>query len=150
MYLLTKLAKNKLFVGIVLSFVFGILLLPAAPALTEDQFDLGIGYAGATGLGHRDVRTTISDIIKVSLGLLGIVALVIILVAGFKWMTAGGNEEKVGEAKKMMMQGVIGLAIVFAAYAIAQFVLTQLYKATTGDVYKLEKDTGNLPLPKPG
>ena len=97
MYLLTKLAKNKLFVGIVLSFVFGILLLPAAPALTEDkdkeQFDLGIGYAGATGLGHRDVRTTISDIIKVSLGLLGIVALVIILVAGFKWMTAGGNEE---------------------------------------------------------
>ena len=148
MYLLTKLAKNKLFVGIVLSFVFGILLLPAAPALTEkeqkEQFDLGIGYAGATGLGHRDVRTTISDIIKVSLGLLGIVALVIILVAGFKWMTAGGNEEKVGEAKKMMMQGVIGLAIVFAAYAIAQFVLMQLYKATTGDVYKLEKDTGNL------
>lgn len=147
MYLLTKLTQNKLLVGIVLSVVLAVLLLPAASVFSEVgdeqggdplKLNLGVKYASSTGLGNRDVRTTISDIIKVALGLLGIVALVIILIAGFKWMTASGNEEKVGEAKKMMLQGVIGLAIVFAAYAIAQFVLTQLYQATTGDVYILE------------
>ena len=46
-------------------------------------------------------------------------------------MTAGGNEEKVGEAKKLLMQGVIGLAIVLAAYSIATFVISGLISATT-------------------
>lgn len=137
MNLLTKLARNKMVVGIILSFVFGILLLPAVPVYSENDIQLGIIYSKDTGLGTQDVRSTVSQIIKVALGLLGIVALVLILAAGFKWMTAGGNEEKVGEAKKLMMQAVIGLAIIFASYAIAQFVLTQLYKATTGTDYDI-------------
>lgn len=148
MYLLTKLARNKVLMGIVLSIVLGVLLLPAVPAQAGPNpkaINLGIKYATDTGLGSKDVRTTISEIIKVALGLLGIVALVIILIAGFKWMTAGGNEEKVGEAKKMMIQGVIGLAIVFAAYAISIFILTQLYKATTGVEYSADQGA-DLPV----
>jgi uncharacterized membrane protein len=53
----------------------------------------------------------------------GIIAVVIILAGGFKWMTAGGNEDKVGEARKMIISGVIGLAIIMSAFAIAQFVI---------------------------
>ena len=150
MYLLTKLAKNKLLMGIVLSFVFGMMLLPAATVLTAPEknvIDLGVTYATNTGLGSKDIRTTISAIIKVAMSLLGIVALVVILAAGFKWMTAGGNEEKVGEAKKLMIQGVIGLAIIFAAYAISIFVLTQLYKATTGTDYSVDQP-GDFPAAK--
>ncbi|KKU08129.1 MAG: hypothetical protein UX10_C0002G0038, partial [Candidatus Magasanikbacteria bacterium GW2011_GWA2_45_39] len=44
---------------------------------------------------------------------------------------AGGNEEKTGEAKKRIMAGVIGLAIILSAYAIAKFVIDSLVKATT-------------------
>lgn len=141
MYWLTKLAKNKVLMGIVLSIVLGVLLLPATQVFSADpnKIDLGVKYATETGLGDKDIRTTISAIIKVAMSLLGIVALVIILAGGFKWMTAGGNEEKVGEAKKLMIQGVIGLAIIFAAYAIALFVLGQLYKATTGDTYDIKE-----------
>ncbi|MBT6819007.1 MAG: hypothetical protein HOA57_01330 [Candidatus Magasanikbacteria bacterium] len=91
----------------------------------------GIGYADETGLGKEDVRTTIASIINVALGLLGIVAVVIVLWGGFRWMTAGGNEEKVGEARKIIFSGVIGLAIILSAYAIARFVLMQLYTATS-------------------
>ncbi len=93
--------------------------------------DLGITYAQKIGLGTSDVRDTVARIIRVAMGLLGIVAVVIILVGGFKWMTAGGNEEQVGEAKKWIFSGVIGLAIILSAYALANFVITNLVNATT-------------------
>jgi Zn-dependent protease with chaperone function len=88
--------------------------------------------ANNIGLGTRDVRVTISRIINVALGLLGIVAVVIVLSGGFKWMVAGGDEGKVDEAKKLITAGVIGLAIILSAYAIAQFVITSLIEATAG------------------
>ena len=80
----------------------------------------------------RDIRMVVVDIIKSILGFLGIIATVIILFAGFKWMMAGGNEEKVGEAKKMLIAGVIGLAIILFSYALATFVLKYLVAAANG------------------
>jgi hypothetical protein len=51
-------------------------------------------------------------------------------MGGFIWMTAGGNEEKVGKAKKMLVAGIIGLIIVVAAYAIARFAVGSIINAT--------------------
>ena len=84
-----------------------------------------------TGLGERDPRDIAASVIRVILGFLGIVAVIIILLGGFKWMTAGGNEDKVGEAKKLITAGIIGLVIIVAAFAIATFVLNSLISATT-------------------
>jgi heme/copper-type cytochrome/quinol oxidase subunit 2 len=86
----------------------------------------------ATGLGVKDPRAIAAQIINIILGFLGIVAVVIILLGGFKWMTAGGNEDKVGEAKKLIVAGVIGLVIILASFGIATFVLTQLGAAVAG------------------
>jgi hypothetical protein len=102
----------------------------AALATSHGIGQLGIEYGTATGLGTQDVRSTIAQIINVALGLLGIVAVVIIVAGGFMWMTSGGSEEKVGTAKNMIFAGVIGLAIILSAYAIAQFVISQLITAT--------------------
>ena len=86
-----------------------------------------------TGLGNRDPRDIAAQIIQVALGFLGIIAVIIILWGGFKWMTAGGNEDKVEEAKKLIIAGVVGLAIIIAAFAIATFVLNSLLTATTNN-----------------
>lgn len=105
---------------------------PATPdvlALNED--DLGMNHAEGTGLGERDPRDIAASIINIALGFLGILAVVIILIGGFKWMTAAGNEDKVGEAKKIITAGVIGLVIILAAWGIASFVLNQLMEATS-------------------
>ncbi len=116
----------------------GLLLLPlvtkAAPlALLDSTLGLSNGNVGsATGLGTQDVRQTIGRIINVALSLLGVVVLVIIVYGGFLWMTAGGNDEKVGEAKKWIFGGIIGLVIILSAYAIASFVISNLVNATTG------------------
>jgi len=83
-----------------------------------------------TGLDERDPRGIAASVINVALGFLGIIAVGLILYAGFKWMTAGGSEDKITEARKLLVAGVIGLIIILAAFAIANFVLTQLIRAT--------------------
>jgi len=69
-------------------------------------------------------------VINVIMGFLGIVAVIIILIGGFKWMTASGSEDKVTEARKLIVAGIIGLVIILAAFAITKFVLNQLLGAT--------------------
>jgi len=76
-----------------------------------DNKALGLEYPEATGLGHKDVRETASTIIKAAMGLLGIVAVVIILIGGFTWMTAGGNTEKVDEAKDAVSDKIASLGV---------------------------------------
>jgi type IV secretory pathway VirB2 component (pilin) len=92
-----------------------------------------------TGLGTRDPRAIVASIISIILGLLGTIAVILILMGGFKWMTAAGNEDKVEESKKLLGAGVIGLVIILAAYGIANFVLKVLLNSTgTG-----QNTTGN-------
>ena len=100
-----------------------------APARQIGAQDLGLYYGEAIGLGTRSLQETIASIIRVVLSLLGTVAVVIVLAGGFKWMTAGGSDEKVKEAKKMITQGIIGLAIVLASFAISKFVVESLTTA---------------------
>ena len=85
---------------------------------------------GNLGLGNKDPREMIASVINVALGFLGIIAVVIILLGGFKWMTAGGNEDKVAEARKLITAGIIGLIIILAAWGIAKFVINALYEKT--------------------
>lgn len=86
---------------------------------------------GNVNLGNRPLLETVGQIINVLLGFLGVIAVILILIGGFKWMTAAGNEEKVGEAKKLLGAGVVGLVIILAAFAIAAFVIGELSSATT-------------------
>ena len=73
-----------------------------------------------------DLVAIIFRAIQYILAFLGVVAVVVILIGGFMWMTAGGNDEKVGKAKKILIQGLIGLVIVLLAFAIATFVIERL------------------------
>jgi hypothetical protein len=104
----------------------------ALPAVALAQPELGLEYAESIGLPDQDIRTTIGGVIRAFMGLLGIVAVLLILYGGFKWMTAAGNEDQVGEAKKIIISGVIGLIIIMSAYAIATFVIGAIVNGTTG------------------
>ena len=128
------------FLGAVLALSFGaIALLGVADvsaqdsALTADELfggsTDGDSFAASSGLGDADLTDTIAQIIRIALGFLGVIAVVIILLGGFKWMTAGGNDEKVKSAKKLIFSGIIGLVIVISAYAIASFVIDSIVSA---------------------
>ena len=102
----------------------------------DDKFvcvdsDFGIADVGDNiQLGDTSLDTAVVGIINLALSFLGMIAVIVILIGGFKWMTAGGNDEKVGEARKWIFSGIIGLAIVLSAWAISKFVIQQLAQAT--------------------
>ncbi|HRH23447.1 MAG TPA: hypothetical protein PK295_02360 [Candidatus Magasanikbacteria bacterium] len=95
---------------------------------------LGLDCAGTqySGLSSEDPRIVTIRIVNFALSLLGIVAVCIILYAGFTWMTAGGNDEKVGSAKKILTAAVMGLVIIMASYSIMSFVLRSLCETIGG------------------
>lgn len=83
------------------------------------------------GLGSADLQQTVIGLIQWVLGFLGLIAVIMILIGGFKWMTAGGNEEKIESAKKLLTSAIIGLVIVLLAWAIVLFALSVLTNTTT-------------------
>lgn len=84
---------------------------------------------GSTGSAPTDIRVVVARVISVFLGLLGIVFLVLIVLAGYKWMMAQGDSSKVDEAKDQLRTSIIGLAIILAAWGITNFTLCALLKA---------------------
>lgn len=65
----------------------------------------------------------LGDIILVILSLIGVVFVIFIIYAGYLWMTASGNEQKVEKSKEILKQSIIGLIVIFGAYTIAYFVI---------------------------
>lgn len=107
--------------------------VPVAHAQQLDVDDLlSDDFGDSSGLGQASLDQSIGRLIRACLGLLGIVAVVIILLAGFKWMTASGNEDTIGESKKMLISAVIGLAIITSAWAITEFAVSAIIQATSG------------------
>jgi hypothetical protein len=87
-------------------------------------------YAPDEDVTGATFARTIARIVQVILGFLGVIFLVLVLYAGFLWMTAAGNEEKIKKAKDIMIAAVIGVAIILSAYAITYFVIDNLLRAT--------------------
>ncbi|MDF1497394.1 MAG: pilin [Patescibacteria group bacterium] len=107
-------------------------VLAQKPTLTANTLGVGaldesLALSGGEG---SDLRQTIANIINVALGFLGIIAVVIVLVGGFKYMIAGGDEGKTKEARGWIISGIIGLAIILSGWAITSFVIGQLIEAT--------------------
>ena len=115
--------------------IVALLLTPVFALQVSAQADFGLDEVNNgldNSLSNRDPRAIVGSIINVALGFLGVIAVAIILMGGFKWMTAGGNEDKVSEAKKLLGAGVIGLVIVLAAWAVSTFIIGAIYNATSG------------------
>ena len=60
------------------------------------------------------------------LGFLGVIMVIIIIKAGFQWMTSGGSSETIEKAKKEIVNAVIGIVIVFLSLSISWFVIESL------------------------
>ncbi|MDD2681112.1 MAG: hypothetical protein PHE20_03375 [Patescibacteria group bacterium] len=79
-----------------------------------------------TSLSDFSLGAIIAIVIQAALGLLGIIFVVIMVFAGYRWMTSAGNEEAVKTSQQMITRAIIGLIIVLMAYAITYFVFGQL------------------------
>ena len=80
--------------------------------------------------GSINFILTIMAWIRLLFTFLGIAAIAWILYAGYLWMTAGGESDKVDKAKQTIRNGVIGLILITMSYSIAYFVTTRLQLAS--------------------
>jgi hypothetical protein len=103
-----------------------VLYAPSASA----QIDIGMNYANNIGLGNRNPKDIIVGVIQVILGFLGLLAVILILYGGFKWMLSRGDEGEVETARKIIVSGVIGLLIILAAWGISLWVIGILTEQT--------------------
>ncbi len=94
---------------------------------------LGIQEVDSTiVLKATDPRTIIVRIVNIFLGLLGIIAVSLIIYGGILWMTSEGNEERISKAKSVLKNAAIGLVIVLAAWGIVTFIFRALFPDGTG------------------
>ncbi len=82
-----------------------------------------------TGDLTATIPQAIGAIINLLLGFVGIIMLFITVWAGYIWLTAGGNETRVTEAKKMISRAAIGLVLAFSAFAISSYVVDVFERA---------------------
>ncbi|MEK7649108.1 MAG: pilin [Patescibacteria group bacterium] len=107
---------------------------PPAGSLAPDMANantLGRNFASYATFDPTIVN--VSDLaargINFVLGLLGIIAVILILVSGWQWMTAE-SEDKVKEARKRLVNSVIGLAIIALAWVIGWAIINTLATVT--------------------
>ena len=122
---------NKLFAITFVSLVFLFVLL--VPTLAQNLGgELINETAAAADIGGANLPTILGKIFKIVLSVLGLIALVIIIVAGIQWMTSGGIPEKIKKARALLSAGLIGLLIIILAYAMVSFIISSLGGVTTG------------------
>ncbi len=92
----------------------------------DDQIKEAGEAAGFKTTSDNYLPNIIGGFIQQAIGLLGIILVVLIIYAGFLWMTAQGNEDKVKKAKAIISNAVVGMILVFAAYAITAWVLSSI------------------------
>lgn len=99
---------------------------PFLGQLAETGGELPVEYTAQSG----NPFLLVARIVRVFLGFLGVGTIVLMVWAGARWMTAGGNEEQVNKAKRTLRNAVIGLIIILSGYSISTFVIRRLQRQT--------------------
>lgn len=115
-----------------LSFIAALLAATAeANALTTSLLDkVNIVRNVAWGpTAQSSIGLIVGSVILTALGLLGVIFVVLLTYGGFLWLTSAGEEERANKARDLIVNSLIGIFIVIAAYSIAYFVLSRLAPA---------------------
>lgn len=94
---------------------------PPTDAFSSGRFD----SAEASGQGAlNNLELALSNIIGVLTVVAGITFTVYFFLGAFKWITAGGDSGRVQKARDEMVNGVIGLIVIVAAYGVVGLIGT--------------------------
>lgn len=104
-------------------------ILATVSSVTTGLFLTSAAYAQSSVLDpiNGGVETPLMDmvyrLINYAIGLAALVCVVMLIVAGYSYITAGGDEDKVSKATKTLTNAIIGLVICLIAVILVQFVL---------------------------
>ena len=96
----------------------------AAPIYAQETLKIESKTQDFKPLSDLTVGGIVSGAVSLVLIVVALVFFFILVWGGLKWVTSGGDEKKVGEARAQITNALIGLAIVFAAWAIMKLIGT--------------------------
>ena len=105
--------------------ISAVLLFLIIPVYFVGAQDVGLNEASNIGLpgpNGRDIKTLLVDIVRYLLSFLGLLAVVVIIYAGWLWMSSGGNQYQLEKAKKTLTNAVIGLVIIVFSFVIVSWI----------------------------
>ncbi|MCC6639377.1 hypothetical protein IT409_02360 [Candidatus Falkowbacteria bacterium] len=125
----------KKFLSFALSLALALTLgVVSVQAATDTLDDLKLeNLSNQLDVSAQGPAETLVTIINTLFGLLGTVALLIFLYAGFQWMMSGDSADGAKKAKERMKNAAIGIFLILAAYSISSFVINALTTATGGN-----------------
>ena len=95
----------------------------SAVALTNCE-ELGIdGTACEQNLSSDGGKNVAGQAINIALGVLGAIAVLIIVIAGFQFALSQGNQEKTKKARQTILYAVVGLVVAIFASVIVNFII---------------------------
>jgi len=103
--------------------------------------------------GPQCVQLVIGNVIKWAFGIVGSIALLMMIWGGFLWLTSMGNSDKVERGKSTLIWATIGLAVIFGAYTLTSFVVNALTtppKTSGGSSGPVQNTTTTNPQEAPG
>ncbi len=117
-------------IALVSIMAFGIALLPSGLALAQKEAVCdGIALTGTGGGCAADdsaINNVIAQVINILSMVVGVVAVIMIIIGGFKYITSAGDSSKVGSAKNTILYAIVGLVIVALAQFIVRFVMSRI------------------------
>jgi hypothetical protein len=100
----------------------------------KDKVLEGIGATGSD-CKEEPLTNVIAGVVNILSLIVGMVAIVMIVLAGFKYITSGGDANKVGGAKQTLVYALVGLVVAALAQVLVHFVLYNINKAVNSSAY---------------
>lgn len=112
--------------------VFIMLALVVMPFVAQAQFsvpdaNLGIGGEAAPNVPNQaSISELILRVINILLAIAGLVAVIFLIIGGFRYITAGGNEETAESGKRTILNAIIGIVIIILSFVIVRVISNAL------------------------
>ena len=104
---------------------------PANPANTKEAIQCGssnVSGVPVTSAPETAVQGLITDSVNILTFVVGAIAVIMMIYAGFLFVTSAGDANKIATAKKAVLYAVIGVAIIAIAQIFSQFIATKIFQ----------------------
>jgi len=127
--------KIALIVALIVSLLSPFALSPLSVSVSADAFSSSeakkqacVGINGCTTAGTID--NVIHAILNILSVIAGVAAVIMVMISGFKYMTAAGDGGKIASAKNTLVYAIVGVIIVAMSQFIAQYVIKEVTTTT--------------------
>ena len=120
--------KKKIFAIIILTIL-------TTPLIVQAQPNIGLNYAlnlDLPALNNNDPHDVLVNVVRYLMTFLTLAAVVVIMLGGLRWMVSMGNDDRLAAAKKTIVSGLVGLALIMVSYALVNYIISAANEVLAG------------------